>query len=236
MTENPTPEPTGETPPEGVTPVETAKPEPDWKGAFTGLQENLSKAHLSNERLLAQNAALASGLASLRTGQSELVKATLGEDKAREMQVAEANRIAQDAQRRAAAEAETLMRSQANVILGMLEAAGVDPRDPSIDWGDKNTTVAEWESRVKPQLQTRIQQSVEARIAKERGAVTAKSAQEITAEAEALLQRRQKEEERIDTAKGQASTGFLDRVRAAQSDPKLLDQMIADAKSGRLRI
>jgi len=207
----PAPQATPPAPAEAAPPTPAAPQEPDWKAAYVGLQTNLNKTHARVEDVLKQNQSLVGAIKTLQSGQTELVRSTLGEDKAREMAARDAQAMAQEAARRAATAAQTLMEAQAGVIVSALDAAGIPRDDKSIDWANDANSVEEWQQRVTASVQARIQKANEQRIA----AVAAKSKAEIRAEAEALTARTLKEQgvDRIDTAKGQSSVNLIERIR-----------------------
>ena len=224
-----TPEPAAEPAPQATPPAqaeptpapdepkpEAAKPEPDWRAAYIGLQRNLDRSQRRTEEVLEQNKALVGAVTSIKASQNELVKATLGEDKAKEIAARDAQALAQEAQRRAATAAQSLMEAQAEVLLTTLDANGIARNDPAIDWANNAGSVEEWKSRVTTSVKARIAQANEERIAAERNALTAKSKAEIKAEAEALAQRQLKASgvDQIDTARGQASSSLVERIRS----------------------
>ena len=237
------PAPAESTPPaqaEAVPAPEQPKPqEPDYRAAYVGLQTNLNKAHARVEQVLEQNKGLAAAITSLKSGQNELVRATLGDDKAREMAARDAQNMAQEAARRAATAAQTLLETQAGLLLDALSAYGIDPKDPEIDWAqDAGLDVQAWGQRVGASVKAKIQKVTEQRLAKERETINAKSRAEIKAEAEALAARTLKESgvERIDNGKGQASTNLIERIRNLQPGTPEYRAFEADVASGRLKL
>lgn len=227
---------------EAVPAPEQPKPEPpketDWRAAYVGNQTNLNKLHARVDNLLEQNKGLAAAITSMKSGQNELVKATLGDDKAREMAARDAQNMAQEAARRAATAAQTLLETQAGLLLDALSAYGIDPKDPEIDWAqDAGLDVQQWGQRVGASVKAKIQKVTEQRLAKERETITAKSRAEIKAEAEALTDRTLKASgvDRIDTGKGQASTDLIERIRNLKPGTPEYRKFEADVASGRLK-
>jgi hypothetical protein len=240
-----TPEPAAEPAPQATPPVQAEavpapeqKPqEPDWRAAYVGLQRNLDRSQKRTEDVLSQNRELLGAMKVLQGDTTELVRSTLGEDKAKEMAARNAQAMAQEAARRAADAAQNLAQAQANVILGALQAAGIRPDDPAIDWANNASSVEEWQSRVIPSVQARIQQANEQRLAKERETITAKSKAEIRAEAEALTARTLKEQgvDKIDTARGTSSTNLVERIRSLKPGTPEYARFEADVAAGRLK-
>lgn len=220
-------------------PKETPKPqEPDWRAAYVGLQTNLNKSHARTADVLRQNEALAQAVKTLKEGQTEILRATGGDDAVKAAAAREAQALAVEAQRRAATAATQLVSAQADLLVAALAAVGVQPNDPSIDWANDAPDVETWIARVKPSVQARIQKANEERITKERQSITAKSQKEIEAEAEALTQRQLKAQgvDKIDTAKGSSPTSLVDRIRNLQPGTPEYRKFEADVQAGRLKV
>ena len=225
-----TPEPTPN--PE---PAPEPKPqEPDYRAAYVGLQRTVNKLHARNEDILRQNRDLASAVEAIKTGQSAILRQTLGEDEAKALEAKQAQAIAQSAQLEAARAAEQYIVSQTALFLEVLTEAGVDPN--AIDWAKDASNVQEWAQRVGPSVKAAVRQANESRIKKATETVRAKSAKEIEEEAEALAQRRLKAAgvDKIDTAKGAGTTSFIDKIRDMDAGSPEFQRMIELAKSGRL--
>ncbi len=218
--------------------AEPAKPEPDWKAAYVGLQTNLNKSHARTESLQAQNAQLASAVGGLKEDIDVLLKQTVGEEEFGKRVVNRVQAQERQAALNAAQAGATFIEAQTGLFLDTLKAAGVDPSDPGIDWARDAGNVQEWRQRVGPSIVARIQKAYEDRIKSHEASLAAKTAKEIKAEAEALTEQQLKANgvDRIDTAKGSARATFADRVRDPEyrNSPQFLKDL-SDAKGGRLR-
>jgi hypothetical protein len=213
------------------------KQEPDWRAAYVGLQTNLNKSHARTAEVLRQNEALAQSIKVMKEGQTEILRATGGDDAVRAAAAREAQGLAAEAQRRAAVAATQLIEAQFGILTGALAAVGVAPNDPSIDWAQDAPDVETWKARVLPSVQARIQKANEERITKERQSITAKSQKEIEAEAEALTQRQLKAQgvDKIDTAKGSGPTSLVDRIRNLQPGTPEYRKFEQDVARGTLK-
>lgn len=220
--------------------TETPKPEPqepkepDYRAAYVGLQRTVNKLHARNEDILRQNRDLASAVEAIKTGQSAILRQTLGEDEAKALEARQAQAIAQSAQLEAARAAEQYIVSQTALFLEVLTEAGVDPN--AIDWAKDASNVQEWAQRVGPAVKAAVRQANESRIREATKTFQAKSAKEIKEEAEALAQRQLKEAgvDRIDTAKGSGPSTFASRIRDMDANSPEFQKMVNDAKAGRL--
>lgn len=211
------------------------KQEPDFKAAYVGLQRTVNKLHARNEDILRQNRDLASAVEAIKTGQTAILRQTLGEDEAKALEARQAQAIAQSAQLEAARAAEQYIVSQTGIFLEVLTEAGVDPN--AIDWAKDASNVQEWAQRVGPSVKAAVRQANESRIRKATETVQAKSAKEVKEEAEALAQRIAKQNgvDKIDTAKGAGTTSLVDRIRDMDPGSAEFRALVERAKSGRLR-
>lgn len=222
--------------------TETPKPdptppqEPDYRAAYVGLQRTVNKLHARNEDILRQNRELASSVEVLKTGQTAILRQTLGEDEARALEARQAQAIAQSAQLDAARAAEQYIVSQTGIFLEVLQEAGVDPN--AIDWAKDSSNVTEWAQRVGPSVRAAVRQANESRIRKATETFQAKSAKEVKEEAEALAQRQLKAAgvDKIDTAKGSGTTSLAQKIADMDPASPEFQRMVEQAKSGRLKL
>lgn len=216
---------------------EQLKPEPDWKAAYVGLQRTVNKAHARNEELLRQNAALADATGGLKEDVDVLLRQTVGEEEFGKRVISRAQTQERQAAFQAAQAGQAFIHAQTSLFLETLQASGVDPNDPSIDWARDASNVQEWRERVGPSIVARMQRANEERISAYESSLKAKTAKEVEVEAEALTEQQLKAAgvDRIDTAKGGGRTTFVDRVRTMDRESPEFARMMSDAKAGRLR-
>lgn len=229
------PVPAATTPEAETKPDPAPAPEPDFRAAYVGLQRSQNKLHSQVENLKQTNATLAETVKILKDGQQALLKETLGEDRAKELEKQHVFQATQAAQLRAAQAAEQLIVAQTGLFLEVLQEAGIDPNSPDIDWAKDASTPQEWAQRVGPSIKLAIKRAEETKVRKVEDTLKAKTAKEIAAEAEALAQRQLKESgvDRIDTAKGGATTSTAERIAKMDPNSAEFKKFYADVLAGR---
>lgn len=232
-------------PAQAVTAPAPAKPErqePDYRAAYVGLQRSQNKLHRRLEDVSGQNAALAETIRVLKDGQQAILKQTVGEDAAKEIEAKEATASERAASIRAAQAGQNFILAQTGLFLDTLKAVGVDPNDPAIDWARDAGSVDEWRERVGPSVVARIQRANEQRIQQYEQSLKAKTQKEVEAEAEALTQQQLKAAgvDKIDTGKGSGTASFADRIRnmdrSTPEGEQRFQKMLMDAKRGTLKV
>lgn len=227
-----TPAPAVETPPEGTNPEQPARVQTDWEAAYKGLQPKLQREVLENRAKDARLSELESAFKSLQVGQKELIKATLGEDQAKALDAQLYVSQQESARQRAAVAARQFIERQTQVLVGVLEKVGVDPK--SIDWGQNATGVEDWFEQVNAQVSDKVAQKIgQLTNAVEKTKAQAKAEAAVEAKKLANEQLREAGVGRIDSSRG-AGGSVSDRIASLDPNSKEFRQLVEDAKARRL--